>query len=225
LVQSNSITLLFEGAGELEISLTEEQLSFFMKYLIELKAWNTKINLISRKNDQEIILKDFLDSLTPLKYLPPNSHVLDLGSGAGFPGIPLKIVRPELTLLLLEATLKKINFLKYLIRTLNLQDVDIYWTGESNIPCLNGRFDFIISRAFGSLTKLASMGLPFLKPGGIILAMKGSKGRKDLERDLSELKMRDLEVAFLDHFLLPILSHERFLIGLRKKIVSRETFC
>jgi len=194
--------------------------------LIELKAWNTKMNLIGRKNDREIILKDFLDSLTPLKYLPPNSHVLDLGSGAGFPGIPLKIVRPELSLILLEATLKKINFLKYLIRTLNLQDVDIYWIGESNIPCLNGRFDFIVSRAFGSLTKLVSIGLPFIKSGGIILAMKGSQGRKDLERDLPELKMRNLEVAFLDHFLLPILSHERFLIGLRKKkIVSRETFC
>src|SRR5512139_3174043 len=100
--------LLIEGAATLGISLTRDQMKAFELYLKELNLWRKKINLISRKDDREIILKDFLDSLTLLKYLPQDTSVLDLGSGAGFPGIPLRIVRPGLKIVLLEATRKKV---------------------------------------------------------------------------------------------------------------------
>jgi 16S rRNA (guanine527-N7)-methyltransferase len=210
--------LLLEGAAILGISLTHDQMKAFKLYLKELNLWREKINLTSRKDDREVILKDFLDSLTLLKYLPQEKSVLDLGSGAGFPGIPLRIVRPDLKIVLLEATRKKVFFLKEVLRISKLSGVEVRWSGEDGgIEGLSATFDFVISRAFGSLLAFASEGVGFLKKGGILLAMKGKKGREELEESLASLKDMSLEPNFLEAIQLPYLGHERNLIGLKKK--------
>ncbi|MCX5918961.1 MAG: 16S rRNA (guanine(527)-N(7))-methyltransferase RsmG [Deltaproteobacteria bacterium] len=210
--------LLLEGAAILGISLTHDQMKAFELYLKELNLWRKKINLASRKDDREVILKDFLDSLTLLKYLPQEKSVLDLGSGAGFPGIPLRIVRPDLKIVLLEATRKKVFFLKEVLRISKLSGVEVRWSGEDGgIEGLSATFDFVISRAFGSLLAFASEGVDFLKKGGILLAMKGKKGREELEESLASLKDMSLEPNFLEAIQLPYLGHERNLIGLKKK--------
>jgi 16S rRNA (guanine527-N7)-methyltransferase len=210
--------LLLEGAAILGISLTHDQMKAFELYLKELNLWRKKINLASRKDDREVILKDFLDSLTLLKYLPQEKSVLDLGSGAGFPGIPLRIVRPDLKIVLLEATRKKVFFLKEVLRISKLSGVEVRWSGEEGgIEGLSATFDFVISRAFGSLLAFASEGVGFLKKGGILLAMKGKKGREELEESLASLKDMSLEPNFLEAIQLPYLGHERNLIGLKKK--------
>jgi 16S rRNA (guanine527-N7)-methyltransferase len=214
---SGFMTLLQEGAFQVGVPLRDEQVKCFTAYLKELNQWRRRINLNSRKDDQEIIVKDFLDSLTIVKYLPLNSSVMDLGSGAGFPGIPVKIVRPDLKLLLLEATRKKIFFLKDVQRVLGLSGIEIRWSGEGRgVEDLSGVFDFVASRAFGFLLKFAAEGIVFLKRGGILLAMKGKKGREELEGNLSSLGKMGLKLFFREEIRLPYLHHERILIGLKK---------
>jgi 16S rRNA (guanine527-N7)-methyltransferase len=210
--------LLLGGAATLGIALTDDQLKAFELYLRELNLWRKKINLTSRKDDREIILKDFLDSLIVQKYPPREKSVLDLGSGAGFPGIPLRIVRPDLKIVLLEATRKKVFFLREVLRISKLGGVEVRWTGEERrVEGLSAGFDFVVSRAFGSLLAFVSEGVGFLKRGGILLAMKGKRGRKELEENLPSLKDMGLEPNFLDSIQLPYLGHERNLIGLKKK--------
>jgi 16S rRNA (guanine527-N7)-methyltransferase len=209
--------LLIQGAAALAISLTHEQNKAFELFLKELNQWRKKINLTGRKGDREIILKDFLDSLTLVKYLPQETSVLDLGSGAGFPGIPLKIARPDLRVVLLEATRKKFFFLREVLRILRLTGVEARWTAEDRGgEDLFTSFDFVVSRAFGSLSAFASEGVGFLKKGGILLAMKGKRGPEELEESLASLKGMGLEPNFLEAIQLPYLRHERSLIGLKK---------
>jgi len=217
MADSRFMTLLREGAAQVGASLRDEQVKCFTAYLKELDQWRRRINLNSRKDEQEIIVKDFLDSLTIVKYLPLNSWVMDLGSGAGFPGIPVKIVRPDLKLLLLEATRKKVFFLKDVQRVLGLSGLEIRWSGEGRgVEDLSGVFDFVASRAFGFLLKFAAEGIVFLKRGGILLAMKGKKGREELEESLSSLEKMGLKLFFREEIRLPYLHHERILIGLKK---------
>jgi len=217
MADSRLMTLLQEGAAQLGVPSSEETVKCFNAYLKELNQWRRRINLSSRKDDREIIVKDFLDSLTIVKFLPLHSSFMDLGSGAGFPGIPVKIVRPDIKLLLLEATRKKVFFLKDVQRVLGLSGIEIRWTGEDRgKEDLAGTFDFVASRAFGILLKFAEEGIPFLKRGGILLAMKGKKGGEELEGSLSSLERMGLKLFFREEIRLPYLHHERILIGLKK---------
>jgi len=212
-------TLLKGAAAELGIILTEEHLRAFGLYLRELREWGEHINLGRRADDREIILKDFIDSLTILKYLPPGCSLADLGSGAGFPGVPAKIVRPDLRVFLLETIQKKVLFLKALERVLGLSGIEICRPGnrQEEGPENPREFDFVVSRAFGSLRKFCSAGNALLKNGGILLAMKGRKGKAELGESLPFLEEMGFQPAFLDQIQLPLLGHMRTLIGLRKK--------
>jgi len=209
--------LLREGASKLGVSLTEKHLNDFELYLKELNRWRKKINLVSRKDDREIVLKDFLDSLTLVKYISGMAFLLDLGSGAGFPGYPLKIVLPDLKVFFLEATRKKVFFLKEVQRALGMGGVEVRWTAaKKGIEDLSSRFDFVVSRAFGSIQELAFSGHRFLCKGGMLVAMKGKKGREELKEGLSSLIEMKLKLAFLESLQIPFLNHERTLIGLIK---------
>jgi len=209
--------LLTEGAAQLGITLSPEQLFSFKRYIEELKAWGKKINLFKRANEKEIIIKDFLDSLSLQKWLNQGSSLLDLGSGAGFPGVPLKIARPDLKVTLLEATIKKVYFLKNLIRQLGLTDIEVFWTEKESEKASLSSFDFVISRAFGSLLKFSSSGIMYLKPEGTLLAMKGQKGEKEGENYSPALSRMGLKIVFLERFLLPFLGQERIIIGLKQE--------
>jgi 16S rRNA (guanine527-N7)-methyltransferase len=118
----------------------------------------------------------------------------------------------------MEATQKKVFFLKNLVRNLGLEGIEIQWSEEKRKIGENfgGIFDFVISRAFGSLLKLAATGLPFLSPGGILLAMKGKKGEAELGKSLPAMEQMGLKLDFFYRLRLPFLGHERILIGLRK---------
>jgi len=214
--QNEFSRLLNEGAAELGLSLPGEQIMAFFQYLQELKAWGRRINLTSRHDDREVIVKDFLDSLTVQKYLFPGASLLDLGSGAGFPGVPLRIIRPDLKVVLLEATRKKVYFLKNLVRLLGLEGIEVHWAEKDGSERrFVGEFEFVISRAFGSILKFWACGLPFLKRDGILLAMKGKKGDEELKKNLPELGQMGLKLAFVDRLRLPFLGHERILFGFK----------
>ena len=182
--------MLIAGAKELDIEMRESNIKAFSLYLEELKKWNEKINLTSLRSDRDITVKHFLDSLTAARFLKDNkvSSLLDIGSGGGFPGIPLKIVMPKLKITLLEAIEKKVNFLKHIIRTLGLDNIEAIKgraEDEEIIKTYKNSFDCVISRALSSIKDYINLAKPYIKENGIILAMKGPVEKK-LSSELDE---------------------------------------
>lgn len=144
----------------------------FESYIKELIAWNEKFNLTSITDPEEIRIKHFEDSLSVLQAIDlKNEKVLDIGTGAGFPGIPLKIARPDIKLTLMDSTKKKTEFLKHIIKALDLSDVKVVWGRAGEV--LLGHFDVVVARAVAKLPKLVPIALTYLKPGGLLIAQKG----------------------------------------------------
>ena len=168
-----------------QFSMTNEG-KLFDIYLKELLEWNQKFNLTSITNPEEIRLKHFKDSLSLLQTIKlTNQSVIDIGTGAGFPGIPLKIVCPEIKLTLLEATQKKVEFLKHMVSVLGLKNVEIIWgRAEELVKDRREVFDLALSRAVAKLNVLCEYSLPFVKVGGMFIAYKD----KDVEEELEEVK-------------------------------------
>ncbi len=176
---------LSEGAAAIGIRLGPAELALFAAYHREILLWNRRINLVSERSAQEIVIRHFLDSLTPAPFLDrPDGALIDLGSGGGFPGIPLRIALPGLQLTLVEASRKKSSFLSHVVRTLRLDGVQVIrerveeLTAAKNMP---GRFDTLISRAAFKLPDLIRTAAFFLKPGGQLIAMKGPDPQEEME--------------------------------------------
>ncbi|MBM4307525.1 MAG: 16S rRNA (guanine(527)-N(7))-methyltransferase RsmG [Deltaproteobacteria bacterium] len=170
--------LLVKGASHFGIRLEEKMVEAFDLYLRELLKWNEKINLTALRTEKGIVLKHFLDSLSVFPHLSKISSLLDIGSGAGFPGIPLKMVCPYLDVTLIDSVRKKVDFQKHIIRTLGLKGITASHGRAQDtqvLEALRGRFDGVIARAFSNLDTLLLLGSPFLKKGGTLLAMKGEE--------------------------------------------------
>jgi len=203
------ILSLSQNAQHLGIKLNEQQLAQFDIYQQELLKWNAKTNLISEKTAGEIETTHFLDSLTALQFIPRKDvRIIDIGTGAGFPGLPLKIAAPELALYLLETNRKKMSFLKYIARTLNLSATFFLHDRMENFMKDNnwkGFFDVAISRAAFKLPELMPCTAFFLAKGGKFIALKGfdieeefSHGTALADRyGFSELLQHDINIKFL----------------------------
>jgi len=179
------ITTLSEGAAAIGIRLGPAELDRFATYHREILLWNRRINLVSERSAQEIVIRHFLDSLTPAPFLDrPDGALIDLGSGGGFPGIPLRIALPGLQLTLVEASRKKSSFLSHVVRTLRLDGVQVIRERVEELTAgeaLAGRFDTLISRAAFKLPDLIRTAAFFLKPGGQLIAMKGPDPQEEME--------------------------------------------
>ncbi len=175
-----------EGLHQLGLVLTEQQLDQFVRYQQELLDWNTRINLTSITNPGEVLIKHFLDSLSLLMvYDAPIAHVLDIGAGAGFPGLPLKIVRPQWHVILAEATGKKVKFLQHIIETLQLHDVEAVHERAEELAHkaeYRSSFDLVTARAVASLPTLLEYAAPFTRLGGIIIFPKKGDLTEELAR-------------------------------------------
>lgn len=167
---------LEHSAQKLGIALSTGQLTQFDAYQQELMRWNAKTNLISEKSAQKIVSRHFLDSLTALQLIEKkNARIIDIGCGAGFPGIPLKIASPGLQLYLLETNRKKVSFLKHIIRLLNLTHTFVLHDRVENLlkaEDWKDFFDILISRAAFKLKEMLPFGAFFLVPGGKLVALK-----------------------------------------------------
>jgi 16S rRNA (guanine527-N7)-methyltransferase len=177
--------ILSEASSAIGISLGEREFTLFQEYYSELIFWNNKINLISVKSELDIPIKHFIDSLIPLQFIEnKNNSLIDIGTGAGFPGIPLKIAADTLKVSLLDSSRKKASFLKNIVRKLRLDDtiiinrrVELLMKDET----CRGAFDVVISRASFKLQQFLEIGAFFIPPGGILIAMKGVNINKELE--------------------------------------------
>ncbi len=213
--ETDPLALLHEGAAALGLTLAPPVLEQLRLYLEEVWLWNTRINLTGSKSREELVLKHFLDSLAVLPWLPPGPSLADLGSGAGFPGLVLKLARPELNLTLMESRGKKAAFLRYISSLFKLEGVTV--SEEHLLPALTrtwgARFHLAISRATFALPRFLEVAAPLLLPGGVLLALKGP-GLKNPEIKEAEASLPSLGLGPLDlkEYKLPLTGQARVLV-------------
>ncbi len=209
---------LIHELTKLKIKVTEQNLKDLDRYKDLLIEYNKKFNLTAIKTEEEIYLKHFYDSLTLVKAinLEDKLSILDIGTGAGFPGLVLKIFYPNLEVTLLDSNHKKILFLETVIKELNLK----------NITCINSRaenlsseyreyFDVVTSRAVSELRILCELSIPYLKVGGKLIAMKGNKD-EEIKESNKILEKLDSKIIDIIKFNLPIEESNRSLIIIEK---------
>ncbi|MFC5450639.1 16S rRNA (guanine(527)-N(7))-methyltransferase RsmG [Paenibacillus aestuarii] len=203
------------------IQLTSDQLEQFELYYKTLVEWNEKMNLTAITEREQVYMKHFYDSLSLSFYFPIGeaSLLADIGSGAGFPSVPLKIAFPHLQVTIIDSLNKRISFLRELVSQLGLNGVEcVHGRAEdiSRMPAYRDHFDLVTARAVARLTVLNEFCLPFVKKGGTFVAMKGSEIEEELKEasfSLSELKARLVQV---DRMSLPIEDSVRHFVRIEK---------
>lgn len=210
--------LLSEKALDFGIDLSQRHLDLFGAYMDELLEWNRRINLTGLSERKRIIIELFLDSLIPTPFIPEKGRMLDVGSGAGFPGIVIKVCRPHLKTCLMEANSRKTSFLKQVVRLLKLSDIDVV-NGriESDKDKLHpDGYHFITARALAGPDRIITWCSPFLCSGGLLITFLGSGAVDELEKCGIALETNFLVVDRLIPYSLPGMRSGRTLALLRK---------
>jgi len=217
----NDIELLREGASTLGLTLTLDQLEQFKEYMNYTLEVNKTMNLTAITEDREFIIKHFLDSLTlsQVYNFENTERVLDMGTGAGFPGIPLKILYSEAKFVLVDSLNKRIQFLKNVVEKLNLK----------NIHCIHGRaeqlgqekdyretFNVVVSRAVAPLAILSEYCIPFLKTDGVFLCLKGPKYKEEIQRSMGAIKKLGGKLEEVKPIKLPFSDITHYILIIRK---------
>ena len=204
------------AALEIGIELSEGEIALFNRYYREILLWNEKISLVSIKSPTDIPIKHFIDSLTVAKLIEKDdAKLLDIGAGAGFPGIPLKIRIRSLKITLVDAYRKKTSFLKNVARKLDLTDTIII---NERIEHLKedkkqrGMYDVVISRATFNLSQYLVMGAPFLSEEGMLIAMKGKGIDAELEGAGDIARKVGIELAERHEIRLPVIGDKRVIL-------------
>ena len=206
-----------EYALEMNINISNEQIEKFYNYMQLLLDWNEKINLTAIIEPKEIILKHFIDSLTILKYIEKDSKVIDVGTGAGFPGVPLKIMRDDIEITLLDSLNKRINFLEEVIKQLELTKIQaIHGRAEEFGKKQRESFDIVTSRAVANLSTLSEYLVPLAKIGGKCICMKSMNIEEELNQAQKAISLLGGNVENIEKFLLPKSEIERSLIIINK---------
>ena len=183
MLSQSQTRLLTQGARHLGLALSDEHLARFSLYVEEIARWSRVANLISQTDPEVIIHKHILDSLAIASLLPADARLLDLGSGAGFPGLVLAILQPSRQVTLIEARRKRVSFLKETARRIMAVNVRVY-EGRAEVlakeDSLRNCFAVVVTRATWSLKEFLLLASPFVAAGGIAVAMKGPQGKKEL---------------------------------------------
>jgi 16S rRNA (guanine527-N7)-methyltransferase len=203
--------------AELAITIDSSQEERLLAFLDELLRWNQSINLTAITDREEAVVKHLVDSLTLLPYLRGDETLLDMGSGGGLPGLPLKIVLPGINLTSVDAVAKKISFQKHVIRTFALNGAvarhgRLEELGQE--ASLSGHFDLVVARAFASLLDCLRLARPFLRRGGRLIAMKGPEGEKEVLAAEELIANAGFSLQSMDRLSLPGGNGERTLICL-----------
>ena len=215
--------LIIDGAQSFEINIDQSKTEQFAVHAVELMKWNRKINLTGITSPKDVALKHFLDSSIPSLLIAPGAKILDIGSGGGFPGIPLKILMPSLSVMLIDGSRKKVSFVKHVIRTLKLESIEARHERAEELAkkqAAANSFDVVISRALASIENLVLMAAPLLAKDGVIIAMKGAKPFQELEAARKQLGKNNviLEIGniryslYLKKYTLPYQKSQRYII-------------
>jgi len=185
-MQGKNLKMFIEkGLRGLGLVPSEWQVNAFVLYLRELKKWNRAYNLTALKTDEDIIIKHFLDSLLYLRAMPEGKiKVADIGSGAGFPGIPMKIVRPEVEMYLIEPSRKKAAFLRHVIRIVGLEEIEVIEKRLEDMRAVEeslSSVDVAVTRALFDIEEFIKKAAPILKQNGLFILSKGPKIKDELK--------------------------------------------
>lgn len=208
---------LIEKLNEINIKIEEEQIQKFYNYMNLLIEWNEKINLTAITEPEEIILKHFVDCITILKYVPDDAKVVDVGTGAGFPGIPLNIMNNVPKYILVDSLNKRINFLNEIIDVLKLKNINTVHSRIEDFAKNNKEvYDVATSRAVASLNVLLEYLLPLVKVGGICICMKGSNIQEEVQNSKKALEILGGKIEKIEEIILPNSDITRNIIIVRK---------
>ena len=213
-------TKLKKGMEALNIELTQKQTDQFYKYMQLLIEWNEKINLTAITKPEEIIQKHFIDSATIIKNLKNTKTLIDIGTGAGFPGIPIKIIKPEIEIVLLDSLNKRIKFLEEIIKKLELKNIKAIHSRAEEIGKnkeYRESFDTVVSRAVANMTTLSEYTIPLVKIGGKAIYMKSSEIEEELENAKKAIKILGGKVQKVEEIYLPGTDIKRKNIIIEKK--------
>ncbi len=197
--------------------LSDKQAKQFFNYYEFLVSENQKYNLTAITDFNDVVMKHFIDSVLPLNEIKENASVIDVGTGAGFPGVPLKILRPDIKLTLLDSLQKRINFLNQLLKLLGINDVKtIHSRAEDYIKQGREKFEYALSRAVASVPTLAEYLLPYVKVGGEILMYKGSGFQEELDLGHKAIKILGGQVENVLNYKLNEIDSQRNIIIIKK---------
>ena len=218
------------GARKLGLHLSPLQLEQFDTYYQELMDWNQRVNLTAITDYDEVQIKHFLDSLTVTLFLNAQAgglRVIDVGTGAGLPGVPLKIIHPDIKLTLLEATAKKADFLQHLKRQPGLGDVEVVVGRAEDIAHKDGyceKFDLVLSRAVASLPALVELTLPFCRIGGSVVAQKKGGIEEEISQATGAIELLGGRLGEIKKLEMEEFPAERWLIVIDKASPTPEKY-
>lgn len=190
----------------LGVRFSVEQIEQFYKYMNLLIEWNEKMNLTAITEPKEIILKHFIDSITILKYIDDNSKLVDVGTGAGFPGVPLSIMNPTLKTTLVDSLNKRLIFLQEVVKELNLKNIEIVHARAEEFgqnKNYREKFDIATSRAVANLATLSEYLVPLVKIGGKIISMKASNAKEEINDAQKAIEVLGGKIEKIEEFDLP----------------------
>jgi len=213
--------ILSSGAAELGIVLDGRQLDALDAFTRLLLEWNAKFNLTRVTDPAEIAVKHYLDSLSllPVVQIKPGSAVIDVGAGAGFPGVPLKIARPDLRMTMLDSVGKKLAFLEAVVRELHLTDVELIHSRAEDLgraKSYREQFDLAVSRAVARLNVLAELCMPFCRVSGRFVAHKGPEADEEINEAGKAIGVLGGELEAVHRFALPHTDMRRTLVVVGK---------
>lgn len=213
--------------SKININATDKQINQLYLYMNLLIEWNEKINLTAIVEPKDIIIKHFIDSLTIEKYIKKDSKLIDVGTGAGFPGIPLKIFRNDVNIVLLDSLNKRVKFLEEVIKKLELKDIYVFHGRAEEFSIkreYRETFDIATSRAVANMATLSEYLLPFVKIGGKMIAMKGSEIEEELEESKYAISVLGGKTENIDSFLLLDTDIKRNIVIIKKEKKTPEKY-
>lgn len=209
----------FSFAHAQGIFVTEKHFEQLLQFWLVVKQWNSTFNLVSVRDGRDFFLTHVLDSLTPLPLLPEKTpSLLDLGTGAGLPGIPLKILHPEMKVILIDASRRRTSFLREVVRILRLESVTIINDRVENIIARKEEItaDVVISRATWKLKSFLALASPFLSPGGRLVALKGQIPDDEWSHALQYIENKGIIISQDHQYTLPAHPRKRRVLVFKK---------
>lgn len=213
--------LLVEGLQKLHVHLSSILISQFMIYLDILTEWNKKINLTAIDEPRDIIIKHFFDSVSCKEAIDTTKEysLVDIGTGAGFPGIPLKLCFPNLKMTVVDSVGKKTDFIKILCKNLRIDDIAILTDRAEKLGVdvkYRGKYHYVLTRALCPMPEVIELSLPFLSVGGKLIAQKSVKANEEIENSKKALEMIGGKISRVIPVNIPFLDAKRFLVVIEK---------
>lgn len=206
------------------LQLDDYQNKQFERYYEILIEGNEKTNLTGIVEKIDVYTKHFLDSIVICKYLNKNSSLIDIGTGAGFPSVPIKIVRPDIEICMVDSVLKKIDFLQTLNQSLQIKSELIHARAEDLAKTRREKYDYCVSRAVANMSTLCEYCLPFVKIGGYFIAYKSENIEEELQKSLSAIKILGGKIEKVEEMVLPNDAGKRKLIFIKKVSATPKIF-